>query len=192
MERFEQKETVIYGGAFNPPTLAHVAILRACFEYAETNEADVWVMPSGDRLDKIIPTSRETRLHYIDAMIADAGDGVHDVTVYISELERTVSVETIDTVNELQSDFPDRYFRFVFGADSTETMPSWKGGRQLLEELPMLVVEREGSRVNPMARYATRLFVQAPAVSSTQVRQRLMMGAPVDELVSPQVARLLV
>jgi len=191
MKRQKMIETVIYGGAFNPPTLAHVAILRACFEYAQKHGAQVWIMPSGNRLDKIIPVSRERRLEYIEALVRDATRGSRDVVkVITAELDRTVSVETIDTVRELEQTYPGRAFTFVFGADSTETMGEWKGGDELLATLRMLVIERDGSHVNPKARHARPLQVKAPNVSSTQVRALLEVGGPIETLVSPSVAQL--
>lgn len=191
MERALQKETVIYGGAFNPPTLAHVAILRACFQYAETADADVWVLPSGNRLDKTIPTPREQRLAYVDAMIEDARVGDVAVAVKTLELDRTIPVETVDTYDELNAQYPDRSFRFVFGADSTETMAEWSGGERLLDELQMLVCERPGSVVNPLAKHVIRMTVETPNVSSTMVRQCLQDGESFAHLVSPHVAPLL-
>lgn len=192
MEKLQNKGTIIYGGAFNPPTLAHVAILKACFEYAEVHEADVWVMPSGNRLDKTIPTSRDRRLDYIDALIADAARDDRDVaTIEMGELDRIVPVETSDTVAELRAAHPERDFTFVFGADSTETMADWKDGAELLESLSMLVVEREGSRINPLARHAVRLNVTTPEVSSTIVRAQMACHGTVSGLVSPSVERLI-
>jgi nicotinate-nucleotide adenylyltransferase len=191
MEQIQKLETIIYGGAFNPPTLAHKAILEACVSYAETQKADVWVMPSGDRLDKSIATSRERRLAYVAAMILSVEARQVTPEVVTTELDRTVMVETYDTVKELEAEYPDRKFTFVFGADSTETMASWKKGEELLEELSMIVVERAGNTVNPMARHAVRLEVETPNVSSTQVRERLAAGMPVDDLVAAPVALLL-
>jgi len=191
MEQIQKKETIIYGGAFNPPTLAHKAILEACVEYAQAQLADVWVMPSGDRQDKTIPTSYELRLAYVDAMIESVDNKVFIPEIVTSELDRTVLVETYDTIRELEGEYPGRRFTFVFGADSTETMASWKGGKKLLDELSMLVIEREGSVINPLARHAVRLQVQVPNVSSTQVRELVAAGASVDHLVAGQVAQLL-
>ncbi len=192
MERAAKIETIIYGGAFNPPTLAHVAILKACFEYADDTQADVWVMPSGDRQDKTISAPRERRLAFVNALITDATRYVGDTAeVNTTELDRPVAVETIDTVRELQQAYPNRNFTFVFGADSTETMHEWKGGDELLETLPMLVVEREGSHINAMARHALRLNVSTPDVSSTQVRRCIETHQSVASLVSPSVAQLI-
>lgn len=190
MEKAIQKETVVYGGAFNPPTLAHQAILEACVEYAERNRADVWVLPSGNREDKTISTSRETRLKYLEALIKDTDKGDISPAVITTELDRNELIETYDTVKELEQNYPNRRFRFVFGADSTQTMASWKMGEALLEDLSMLVIEREGSTINPLARHAVLLSVKTPNVSSTEVRARLVTGASVEELVGPSVARL--
>jgi len=191
MEQIRKQETIIYGGAFNPPTLAHKAILEACVDYAQTQHADVWVMPSGDRQDKTIATSRAMRLAYIDAMIENVDNSELIPEVVTTELDRAVMVETYDTVKELEEEYPDRSFTFVFGADSTETMASWHEGEYLLENLSMLVVERVGSTVNPMARHAIRMQVEAPNVSSTLVRERLAAGIPITDLVAAPVALLL-
>ena len=191
MEQIRKQETIIYGGAFNPPHVGHKAIMIACAEYAQTRQADLWVMPSGDRTDKTIQTSRDLRLAYVHAMIESVDTTGVVPQVVTTELDRAVMVETYDTVKELEGQYPDRTFTFVFGADSTETMASWQGGAELLENLSMLVVEREGSTVNPMARHAVRLQVQAPNVSSTLIRERIAAGMSVDDLVDRPVALLL-
>ncbi len=187
----EKQETILYGGAFNPPTVAHAKILQACVDYARPRGADVWIMPSGDRLDKVIPTSRERRLAYVAAMLHDIDS--QDVPVHVEtlELDRTIAVETYDTAIELSQLYADRQMTWVFGADSTETMGSWKEGEWLLENLSTLVIEREGSRINPLARHAVALSITTPNVSSTEVRRRLECHEPIDTLVSPTVAELL-
>lgn len=191
MEQMRNKETVIFGGAFNPPTLAHLAIFNACIEYAENRNADVWLLPSGDRTDKVISVPREVRIAYLDAMIHDAKVSGVRPEIITSELDRDTLIETYDTVQELKGAYPNRTFRFVFGADSTETMASWNRGQQLLEELPMLVVPRLGSSINPAAHDVILLDVETPDISSTQVRTRLAQGAAVKDLVGASVALML-
>lgn len=191
MEKPNRPETIIYGGAFNPPTLAHVAILQAVLEFAEPTQSEVWVMPSGTRLDKAIDVPRVSRLEYVHAMIADASRHRASVQVNTSELDRAGPTETYDTVKRLQAEYPGRDFRFVFGADSTQTMPSWRGGAELLDQLPMLVVNRPGSMVNPMARHALKLSVVTPDISSTEVRRRQITGEPINSFVSQSVYAVL-
>lgn len=191
MKKPQKKQTIIYGGAFNPPTLAHEAILAACFNYASSIGADVWLLPSGDRRDKHIPTPRDQRLAYLRAMVSSVvGDAVA-ATIVLSEIDRTVPVETYDTVCELAASYPDREFIWVFGADSTETMSEWKKGGWMLRHLPMLVVQRAGSVINPRARRAVPLSITTIVTSSTEVRRRLAVGEPITGLVSDTVAKVL-
>lgn len=187
----EQTETIIYGGAFNPPTLAHESILQASVDYALTINAEIWLLPSGNRVDKQIPTSRDRRLEYLNAMIEDINNESTKIEVVTSELDRSVAVETYDTVVELARNNPERNFTWVFGADSTETMAEWKKGKWLLENLSMLVVERPGSRISPLARKVVALTIPTLEVSSTLVREKIATGEPVRHLVGGSVHRVL-
>ncbi|HEY8885933.1 MAG TPA: nicotinate-nicotinamide nucleotide adenylyltransferase [Candidatus Microsaccharimonas sp.] len=191
MEHQQRIETIIYGGAFNPPTLAHIAILQSCVEYARPRGADVWVMPSGVRSDKPQAIDHERRLAYVDAMIADVDTYGVTTQLYTKELERTIPVETFDTVLELNDEYPEREFTWVFGADSTETMGDWYNGPWLLENLSMLVLERDRHTINPLAKRAMALTIPHFSISSTDVRNGLAAGSDVSNLVSPRIHSLI-
>lgn len=182
-----RKDTIIYGGAFNPPTRAHQAILQACVDHAEQSNADVWILPSGNRTDKTIERSREDRLRMLDALINDVISRTVSINVDTSELDKTERTETFDTVLHFDQSYPDRKFIWVFGSDSVQTMPDWDMGEWLVNNLPMLVVERPGTPITELGRYATRLPVDTIETSSTEVRNRLAAHQPVDDLVTPSV-----
>ena len=187
----EKKKTIVFGGAFNPPTLAHEAILKACVETSDKIDADIWVVPSGDRHDKQILAERECRISYIKAMIADVALDNVRINIIVDELDRAQVVETIDTVNDFNNAYPDREFNWVFGADSISTMADWRGGDWMLENLDMFVVSRRGCKVNKLAKHAVNLEVSAHDVSSTDVRLRLERGESVHGLVGPAVENLI-
>lgn len=180
-------ETIVYGGTFNPPTRAHQTILQACIDRAEQMTADVWLLPSGERLDKHIGVDRERRLALIRAMCADVA--LRDVSLHIEtqELDQIESTETYDTVQKLHDRFPERHFMWVFGSDSLQTMPDWHHGRWLIDNLSMLIVERPGVPIQTLGRYGVRLAVDPIGVSSTEVRRRLQGNEPIEALVSPSV-----
>lgn len=183
-----KKSTIIFGGSFNPPTIAHERILQACVDYAQNINADIWIMPSGNRTDKQISTSRAFRIKYLMAMIKSVGGT--DISIITTELDREIYVETYDTLQRLQVDYPDRDFLWVYGADSIETMAVWKEGHWLLDNLDILVVRRNGSTIHPMAKKVTVLDVDIPdGISSTVVRKCLNDGAPFDHLVSVHVKK---
>lgn len=187
-----KQETIIYGGMFDPPTRAHQGIFQACIDYAEPRGADVWLMPSGTRSDKQNTVSREIRIAYIQAMVADVLSRTVAVGIETMELDRTRDTETIETVQEMNARYPERSFTWVFGSDSVATMPTWGGGEWMMDNLSMLIVERPNYPIVELGRNATRLQVATMTISSTQVRERLERHQPVSDLVIPRVEQLLV
>ena len=187
----EKLETVVYGGAFNPPTLAHEAILQGCIDYAEPRDADVWLMPSASRVDKRIEVSREHRLDLCSALTRDVLRRTVNVDVQTVELDRHQQTETYDTVRELELLYPERRFTWVFGADSVATMPEWHEGEWLVENLSMLVIDRPGAPERTLGVNATRLAIDAGSLSSTELRRRIEMSEPYDDIVGSHVYELL-
>jgi len=179
-------QVIIYGGAFNPPTVAHHAILRACVVYAETVGAEVWLMPSGSRRDKSIATDIEARLLLVDSLIKDVADAER-VEVCEYEIDTGGLVETRKTHAYLQKAHPDTQFIWVFGSDSIKMLKSWGGGEQLWNELHMLVVPRVGYELAEMPPHTVNLIVDVPVVSSTQVRDAQRTGTDFRHMVTPSV-----
>lgn len=180
-------EIAIYGGAFNPPTRAHEAITRACLELEGIDE--VWLMPSGDRMDKrfdLGDTDRRSMLEYVVEEVFG-----HDPRLKVSCFELDYMprpTQTYKTVDALVKRYPDNNFKFVFGADSYHDMPNWQEGERLRETLGMLIVPRGGVTI-PDAPNVTVLKVPTcEALSSTEVRNRISAGQSIDHMVCRGVA----
>lgn len=182
---------ILYGGAFNPPTIAHTQIAQALVDRARQNGAEVWIMLSGERADKAIKAPLVRRMAYVAAMLESCDtDGV--VThIETGELLSDEPTETIETVKRLADEYPERRFTWVFGADSVGTMKSWRGGEWMFDSLDMLLVAREGFTLSVMPRRATMLGVNTAVTSSTEVRQRMADHLPIDSLVTGPVKKLL-
>lgn len=187
----EHTQTIVYGGAFNPPTNAHQAILQACIEYATPREGDVWLLPSASRVDKTIETPAANRIKLCEALAHDVVQRTARVRVDTTELFRSAPTETYDTVREFAGEYPDRDFTWVFGEDSLATMQAWRGGEWMYDNLSMLVVPRPGSRTMRLGRCARRLSIAPSSGSSTEVRERIAAGEAFDDLVGPEVYTLL-
>lgn len=182
------KIVYVYGGAFNPPTVAHEIIVNRCYQFAKMHGAELWIMPSGDRLDKTIGTDSELRLELIDAMLRSQNIDAHIETY---ELYSSKLTETIDTVNYFRRTYPDVEFRWVFGADSIHTMHEWKGGKTLWQREKMLLTSRPGYELNELPPMAEVIDVATPNVSSTMVRNNIAQGLPFEQYVSTKVAKIL-
>lgn len=185
------KETIIYGGAFCPPTRAHQKILQACIDYAEPRDADVWLLPSANRTDKLIAMDTERRIELCEALCRDVISRTVQLAINRMEIDRGRQTETYDTVRELAERHSDRDFTWVFGADSVATMHTWDHGQDLLNDLSMLVVERPGTQLKTLGKRAVRLQVQTGDESSTELRRRMRFGEDYTDLVSEEVGILL-
>jgi len=179
-------EIAIFGGTFDPPTLAHEAMIGAVLMRSEIDE--VWVMPSGKRTDKPGMESDEERLHMLNLIkhhtFAD------DPRLKISDFEMRLPrpTQTYRTFQALKKAFPEDHFHFIFGVDSYLDMPNWDYGEQLRGELDLLLVERQGYERPPRGNNIDYLEVPGVvemALSSSEVRQSLSLGRCISGMVSP-------
>lgn len=185
------KNTIIYGGAFNPPTVAHLNVLQACVDYGEQVNGDVWLLPSGSRQDKNIDVPLERRLELVNALARDAVTRTVNIAICDDELMRAEHTETIDTVQYFNDKYPERRFIWVYGADSYASMDTWQSGDWMKQNLPMLVIERPGYDMGLVGSNVDLLKVPEMDVSSTEVRTRLSQHRSVRCLVSASVYELL-
>ena len=86
---------------------------------------------------------------------------------------------TLVTIKALRSERPDCEFHLVVGADIEPELSAWFGAEELVRTVPRIVVGR-GSFVGGSD-------VAMPALSSTEVRRRLVAGRSVDGLLPKSV-----
>ncbi len=183
-------EIAIFGGTFDPPTVAHEAIIDACLEQNDIDE--IWLMPSGVRTDKPGMRSDEIRIEMLDLI----RQKYWLPTLKVSDFELTLPrpTKSCTTVRALEEAYPDNRFWFVYGADSYEMMHTWECGQELKKSLGMLLVARAGYHMPPKSATIRHLQVKNAEVnvSSTAVRELFRTAQPIDGLVSPQIGQFIV
>jgi nicotinate-nucleotide adenylyltransferase len=180
---------IIFGGTFDPPTLAHEAIIAACLQ--EKGIDEVWVMPSGQRPDKPQMRDDAERLALLRAVKETSFQNEPRLRISDFEMRLPQPTETTATVVALEESYPGYTFWFVFGADSYQDMPAWRGGIELQRRLHMIVVPRGPHALPAAGRRVRHISVPDTGISSTLVRQRLREGRTVTDLVSAGVQALL-
>lgn len=182
------KKVIIYGGAFNPPTIAHQAILRAAIRYAGTLSGEVWLLPSGENNKKKTGIDRQTRLDYLHALIDSVHCGNVPVRIELLELNANYKTDKIETVQNLEKLYPGLEFIWLYGSDSIETMDLW-GGDWLRENTDMLIVARSQEfDANVLPSRAKVLEVETIGLpSSTVVRQYISANKDYRDLVPLRV-----
>ena len=187
----------LFGGAFDPPHDAHVALARAAI--AELQLDRLHIVPTGDAWHKVRPLS--PGLHRL-AMCRLAFADVPKVLVDERELLRDGPTYTIDTLTELRAQYPGAALFLQIGADQAAAFHTWRRVDDILQIAMLSIAVRAGmtgagghfDMKNPLPGLsvdASRVRVLSlPAMphSATDVRRRVAAGLPIDHLVPAPVA----
>ena len=111
----------VFGGAFDPPHLAHVALVEAAV--AQLHLDRVHVLPTGQAWHK--PRQLSDAAHRL-AMTRLAFAHVPQVLVDEREILRTGPSYTVDTLHELQSEYPQAQLYLLLGDDQRRSLSSWR------------------------------------------------------------------
>ena len=187
IERYRMN-IAVYGGTFDPPTLAHEAIISSVLQQNGIDQ--VWVMPSALRADKPGMTSQSDRLALLTAMRQTTFAAAKKLVVSTFEIDLLPPSETYRTFSALTKTYPQHKFMYVFGADSYADMPNWRGGCELQKSMGVLLVERAGYTLPPEGKNSRNITVPAIAdlaLSSSGVRAASAQGDSIQDMVSPAV-----
>ena len=178
----------MFGGAFDPPHRAHVALARVAI--AQLPLDLLYVFPTGNAWHKARTlTPAAHRL----AMTKLAFAGLPQVRVDDRELRRAGATYSVDTLRELQAQHPGARLHLLMGEDQAASFTSWRDWQEIAR-LAVLCVAGRGTgegvaalRALPGVRLETLQLPQMPE-SATEIRARLTAGQDITELVEPAVA----
>lgn len=141
----------LWGGSFNPPTLAHKALAEYVFSCLSLDRLLWIVSPNNPEKDPAQLAPFDHRL----AMVARVLAGMPGMQA--SDIEqRNGSSWTIDTVKLLRRDFPDDFLFLIIGADNWLGFHGWGDGfDEILQHVSIVVLRRPGYGVDAEA---ARLF----------------------------------
>lgn len=175
----------VYGGTFDPIHVAHLVV--ASEVRAALGLDRVLLVPAGDPWQKrgCVVAPAEERL----AMARLAVEGVDGIEVDDLEIRRATASVTADTLEDLAA--PGRALFLVLGTDAVANMGTWRRLEDTRALCTVVVVERAGERAVPPGEGWQVAHVTVPRldVSSSDIRERLAAGRPIDGLVPAAAAR---
>lgn len=183
--------TGLLGGAFDPPHNGHLVLAEGAL--ASLGLERLVVVVTGTPAHKPVETDAETRFRLAEAAFA----GLPGVELSRHELERTGPSYTVDTVRWAAEAFGE--IVFVVGADEFAGFLTWHDPEGVLRAARLAVATRPGYLQDELAAVLARLSqpgrvelfeLAALPISSTEIRERVARGEPIDELVPPRVAGL--
>ncbi len=184
----------ILGGTFNPPHLGHLAV--AVHARDELALGSVLLVPA--RIPPHKPTGADPGAELRVAMCRALVQGEADIAVSEEEIGREGPSYTVDTLRSMHASHPGAELTFVVGADTANTLPTWREPREIVRLARLAVASRDGSERGRVLETvasvggddASVLFLEMGevAVSSSLVRERVARSEPVEELTGPAVA----
>lgn len=180
----------LFGGSFNPPHLAHLALARLARDELQLHQVR-W-LPAGQPWQK--PTGSLAPAEHRAAMARLLTAGEAGFLVDERELHRRGPSYTIATVRELLVEHPGDEVVLIIGQDQYANLDTWRDAAQLRSLVTLAVAARNGCPPAPPASWADiphRLVVlplPPMAISATKIRQRIAQQQPIEALVGKAVA----
>lgn len=182
----------VFGGAFDPPHIAHAALAQVAIAQLQLDV--LFVIPTGEAWHK--SRSLTPAAHRLE-MARLTFDGLDRVVIDPRETLRSGPSYTIDTLLELRTEFPQAQLFLVLGEDQAQALGSWHRFREIPEFATICVAARAdftraGGIFNALLSEipGLRVLEMPPMeVSATDIRLRLAQRQPVAPLVFEPVAR---
>jgi nicotinate-nucleotide adenylyltransferase len=163
--------TAILGGAFDPPHLGHVALAEGALRELGVDRLLVLVVATPGH--KATELDAQTRLELARLAFAD----LPNVEVRLDHHSYTVDF--------LRDERPEDAV-FVIGADEWAAFATWREPDEIRRLIPLAVAARPGE---PPPEGVEVFGIDQLPISSSDLRERLARGEPVDGLVPAAVAR---
>lgn len=180
----------MFGGAFDPPHRAHVALAQAAVQQLGLDV--LYLFPTGQAWHRgSVPSAAEHRL----AMARLAFASVPAVRVDDREMRRAGPTYSIDTLRELAAEHPGAQLHLVMGEDQAAGFTRWHAWQDIVQLASLAVAARGDATVDaiaalqelPAARVTVLRLPRMPE-SATTIRARRTAGLDISTLVDPAVA----
>jgi len=183
----------VFGGAFDPPHVAHVALARAALDQLQLDE--LLVFPTGQAWHKARDlTAPAHRL----ALAEIAFGSLPRTRVDNRELLRQGPTYTVDTLRELRAEYPQAQLFLLMGEDQAIALTRWREWEAILAMSTLAIAARGaaaggGHDATPgpvLPERARWQLLRLPAMpdSATAVRAEVAQGRDIGHLVPPGVA----
>lgn len=131
----------LWGGSFNPPTLAHKALADFTFSQLELDEMRWVICPHNVEKDPATLAPFEHRYAMVDMVLCN------DEYMIPDDIEQKQgSSLTVDTVSFFREKYPEDYLFFLMGADNWLGFHKWgdRDTKAIFDKVSIIVMHRPG------------------------------------------------
>ncbi len=129
---------VVFGGSFNPPLNSHFSLAEQIISEYENVEKVIFV-PVNQKYQKKGLLENKYRYEMLKC-VCDKND---EFEVSDIELKHDRQLYTIETLEEIQRQNPNKTIWFTTGSDNLKELNTWAKSEELVKKFKILVLERD-------------------------------------------------
>lgn len=192
----EKSGIAVFGGSFNPPTIAHISLAKKVLAKMDNLEK-VILVPVSTRYNKNGLASDEIRFNMLEQICAKEPG----LEVSRLELDSDKQLYTIETLRKIKQQNPNKQIYFVLGTDNLKELETWHKVYELLSGFNFIVLKRDEDIVSDiidkstiLKKYESSFFelngIDTVDLSSSYVRKRIQDGETIVGLVPSQIEKM--
>ena len=171
-----KKNIAVFGGAFSPPTVAHISNATKILDIDGIDE--IWVMPAFNHRLKAESASYADRLTMCHLAFSDINEKIKVTEDDYNAYTNGYDGSTKSIMEYLMKAYPDHTFNMVVGQDNADTINTWKDPEWLLEHIHFIVIPRGGCYSEQLTWYDNKphMFLKESScitMSSSDVRNAI-------------------
>lgn len=183
----------VFGGSFNPPTVAHINLAKQVLE--EMNEIEkVIFVPVSTKYNKKGLAPDEVRFN----MLKNICNSQENLEVSDLELKSERQLYTIETLRIIEEQKPEKEIYFLIGTDNLKELETWYKPDELLKNFKIIVLDRGEDNTEDiieksefLKKYKSSFIklknMKKMNISSTYIREQLKLGNNVQDLVPEEI-----
>lgn len=194
MEQAENKTNLarrigIYGGTFNPLHNGHIALAKAFLAQAGLDEVWFVVSPQNPFKKNDVLLDDNLRLE----MVEGALNGEERMKVSDVEFQLPKPSYMYITLRHLAKEYPENTFTLLIGGDNWTAFDRWAHADEIRQNYKIAVYPRREDNIDASTLPENVFLLDTPLIdiSSTEIRQRVHDGQPIDNLVPPKIAEFI-
>lgn len=188
------KKLIVYGGSFNPPSIAHITLAKQLIKSLEVDK--FLFLPVGDRYKKDGLISAKHRVNMLNIACEDE----EKIAVSLIEIESKKRLYTIETLDLIRNEYKDYEIFFVMGMDNLRDIINWKDYKRLLADYKIIAMNRGTDTLNkvindiPDIKSYKDNIIQIVGllelnISSTTIRQYIKEGKKIGHLTDKKIIK---
>ncbi|AMN31073.1 nicotinate (nicotinamide) nucleotide adenylyltransferase [Clostridium perfringens] len=128
---------VVFGGSFNPPSIAHIDILKEIY-YKKDGISKIIIVPVANEYEKKGLIEFKHRYN----MLKIATNKYNFIEICDIEYRQKHSMKTYEVLDYIQKKYSNEKICFILGADNFNYFSKWVNSEYILRNYKLLVVNR--------------------------------------------------